>query len=149
MEVDENFKQIIPYLVFQHNDTYFMMHRRSDGFETRLHNKKTIGIGGHMRQEDMQKSSLFGWAEREFHEEIAYTGHLSITPLGIINDDSNDVGKVHIGLVLLLKGDSADISIKSELKSGKLIPLSECLAEKEDMESWSAYIIEYLQQTQQ
>lgn len=145
MEVDETYKQIIPYLVFKHDNTFFLMQRRSDGFEKRLHNKLTLGIGGHVRQEDMTKNSLYAWAKREFHEEVHYEGNLTITPLGMINDDSNEVGKVHIGCVFLLDGDSANISIKSELKSGILISLDECIQQKELMESWSSHIIEHLQ----
>jgi predicted NUDIX family phosphoesterase len=89
--------------------------------------------------------SIFDWARREFDEEISYKGSFSIKPLGILNDDSNEVGKVHVGIVLLLKGDSSAISIRSELKSGKLITKQECLAMKDRMETWSQMIIGQLQ----
>ena len=146
MEVDPAYKQIIPYLVFEHNNNYFLMQRRSTASETRLRNKLTLGIGGHIRQEDMeQENSLFAWATREFHEEVDYAGKLTVTPLGILNDDSDDVGKVHIGFVFLLSGDSSNIAIKSELKSGVLVPLSECIAQYELMESWSQFVVDFLQ----
>lgn len=154
METDPTYKQIIPYLVFKHNDTYFLMQRRSDSSETRLRNKLTLGIGGHIRQEDMSllrqgfegqaSNSLFAWALREFHEEVDYAGTLNVKPLGILNDDSDDVGKVHIGFVLLLEGDSSNITIKSELKSGTLVPLSECVAQHASMESWSQFVVNFL-----
>jgi len=145
METDPTYKQIIPYLVFTHQNNYFLMQRKSDASEARLRNKLTLGIGGHIRQEDMQHDSLFSWALREFHEEVDYAGKVSVKPLGILNDDSNDVGKVHIGFVFLLTGDVADISIKSELKSGVLVPLSECIAQKECMESWSQFVVDFLE----
>lgn len=145
METDPTYKQIIPYLVFKHEDAYFLMQRRSDSSETRLRNKLTLGIGGHIRQEDMQTNSLFAWALREFHEEVDYAGTLQVKPLGILNDDSDDVGKVHIGFVLLLEGDSSNIAIKSELKSGTLVPLSECVAQHASMESWSQFVVDFLQ----
>src|SRR5688500_6528957 len=107
METDPTYKQIIPYLIFQHDNNYFLMQRKSDASETRLASKLTLGIGGHIRQEDMTENSLFAWAMREFHEEVDYAGNIQVTPLGILNDDSNDVGKVHIGFVLLLTGDSS------------------------------------------
>ena len=156
METDPTYKQIIPYLVFEHNNTYFLMQRKSDASEARLRNKLTLGIGGHIRQEDMspyyaeaskglgRENSLFAWAMREFHEEVDYAGNLSVKPLGILNDDSNDVGKVHIGFVLLLTGDISNIAIKSELKSGTLVPLSECIAQRECMESWSQFVVDFL-----
>lgn len=145
METDPTYKQIIPYLIFKHEDRYFLMQRSAQASEKRLQNKYSLGIGGHVRYEDLQNgASLFDWARREFHEEIAYEGNLTISTLGIINDDTNEVGKVHIGLALLLEGDSANISIRSELQSGKLLSITECAAHYDNLESWSAYIFDYL-----
>src|SRR5690606_7557172 len=101
MEQDQRYKQIIPYLVFTHENKYFVMQRTSTTTEQRLKNKYSLGIGGHIRQEDMNGNSIFEWAEREFHEEVSYHGNLEIIPLGVLNDDTNDVGKVHIGFVFL------------------------------------------------
>jgi len=145
METNPAFKQIIPYLIFKYEHRYFLMQRQSKASETRLQNKYTLGIGGHIRQEDLQEgSSIFDWARREFHEEINYYGTLKITPIGILNDDSNEVGKVHIGFVLLLEGDSNQISIKSELKSGFLLPLDECQMLTHSMETWSQIAMKHL-----
>ncbi len=146
---EENFayKQIIPYLVFQHNDAYFLMQRKSGSSEQRLANKYSLGIGGHLREEDMQGATLFDWAQREFDEEINYSGNLEITPLGILNDDSNDVGKVHVGFVFLLKGDSADISIKSELQSGKLLTLTQCQEKYDAMETWTQLVFDFIKKS--
>lgn len=144
MEVNQNYKQIIPYLVFNHQDKYFLMQRQSGASEQRLKNKYTLGIGGHIRHEDMQTESIFDWSQREFHEEVSYNGTVSFEPLGVLNDDSNDVGKVHLGLVLLLKGDSRDIKVKSELKSGQMLTLEQMLPLVEHMESWSQTVYTFL-----
>lgn len=144
METDPRYKQIIPYLVFTADNRYFLMQRRPNASEQRLQNKFTLGIGGHIRQEDIGSNSLMDWARREFHEEVAYADSFSIEPLGILNDDSNSVGQVHIGFVLLLRGTTPNISVKSELKSGTLVSLEECLMHKEQLESWSAYVVDYL-----
>ena len=121
------------------------MQRQSSASEQRLRNKYSLGIGGHIRQEDMRNSAtLFEWAQREFHEEVSYDGDLAIQPLGILNDDSDDVGKVHLGLVLLLVGNSDKISIKSELKSGKLVTLATCNNYHTSMESWSQIVLSNL-----
>ena len=120
------------------------MQRRANASEKRLQNKYSLGIGGHIRQEDMQKKSIFTWAQREFHEEVDYQGNFAIKPLGILNDDSNAVGKVHLGFVLLLYGDSDNISIKSELKSGKLVSLAACITSVNSMESWSELVLNHL-----
>src|ERR1700721_936133 len=58
METDPHYKQIIPYLIFEHNNSYFLMQRQSKSSEKRLSNKLTLGIGGHIRKEDMEENSL-------------------------------------------------------------------------------------------
>ncbi|MBP6870085.1 hypothetical protein KBC04_04335 [Candidatus Babeliales bacterium] len=144
-EKDVSFKQIIPYMIFNFENKYFVMERKATASEQRLAGKLSLGIGGHMRQEDMEGKTIFDWAQREFEEEIIYTGNLTISTLGILNDDTNDVGKVHLGLVLLLKGDNDQIFIKDEHKSGVLLSKEECLEKFNRMESWSQLILPLLQ----
>jgi len=146
MEIDPVYKQIIPYLIFNYQDQYFLMQRRADASATALQNKFSLGIGGHIRQEDMKNNStIIDWAEREFHEEVEYTGNVTVEPLGILNDDSNLIGQVHIGFVFLLKGDSPEIKIKSEMKGGTLVSLDECTAFYNRMETWSQLVVDILQ----
>lgn len=144
MEQDPTYKQIIPYLIFNYQDTYFLMQRQAKATETRLKNKYSLGIGGHIRAEDIQGNDIAGWARREFKEEIEYNGTYSVSLIGILNDDSNPVGQVHIGFVYLLTGDSPDIKVKEELKSGQLTTLDECYTRYDDLESWSQIVLEYL-----
>lgn len=144
-EYDPTYKQIIPYLVFTHDNKYFLMQRRSTASETRLRNKFSLGIGGHVRQEDVTASTtIFDWARREFAEEIDYQDNFTIEPLGLLNDDTNEVGRVHIGLVLLVHGTTPNIAIKSELKSGILADYATCKAHFDDLEQWSQLVFEYL-----
>ncbi len=144
METDQNYKQIIPYLIFNFENKYFMMQRKSSASEARLQNKYSLGIGGHIRSEDITEFDIFSWAKREFAEEIEYNGNFEIEPIGILNDDSNDVGKVHTGFVFLLKGDSNKIKIRSELKSGNLLSLKECSKLYKNMENWSKLVFDFL-----
>jgi len=145
MEEDPTYKQIIPYLIFQCQDTYFLMQRKSTSSEQRLKNKYSLGIGGHMRQEDMQQAkTIFDWAYREFEEEIDYQGTFTIKTIGMLNDDSNPVGQVHVGLVLLLQGDSCAIKVRSELKSGQLLNAQQLQEFYPDMETWSQIIYDAL-----
>ena len=138
METDPGYKQIIPYLIFEHEGSFFLMQRKKDASEQRLQNKYSLGIGGHMRFEDLQQGSdLLSWAKREFEEEVSYEGVFQMAPLGILNDDSTEVGRMHIGIVMLLVGDSDKISVKSELESGNLISLPDCLDYVPYMEAWS------------
>ena len=120
------------------------MQRKAGSSEQRLASKYSLGIGGHLREEDIKGATLFDWARREFEEEINYSGNLEITPLGILNDDSNDVGKVHIGFVFLLKGNSKNISIKSELQSGQLLTVEQCQEKYSAMETWSQLVFNFI-----
>jgi predicted NUDIX family phosphoesterase len=143
-EEDPRYKQIIPYLIFKYTNELFVMQRRANASEKRLQSKYTIGIGGHIRQEDVKSNNIFDWANREFHEEVSYNEAMTIEPLGIINDDSNDVGKVHIGFVFLLHGHTNAIAIRSELKSGIMMHIDTCMALLPEFETWSQIALRHL-----
>ncbi|MFA5075312.1 MAG: hypothetical protein WC436_04385 [Candidatus Babeliales bacterium] len=143
-ETDTNYKQIIPYIVYKFEDKLFVMQRRSTASEVRLQNKLSLGIGGHIREEDIQSKTIFDWAKREFSEEIEFSGNFEIQPIGLLNDESNSVGQVHTGFVFLITGDSNKIKVKSELKSGELLNFNECESVYDQMESWSQIAFDYL-----
>lgn len=142
-EHDETYKQIISYLIFAYQDSIFVMERKKTASEQRLARKLSIGIGGHLRQEDTTQNDLLSWALREFHEEVFYQDSYSSQLLGIINDDSNSVGRVHLGIALLLTGSTPNIYIKDEHKSGQLINMH-ALADLNNFEAWSALILGFL-----
>ncbi|MFC1894787.1 hypothetical protein ACFLYH_02445 [Candidatus Dependentiae bacterium] len=144
METDTNYKQIIPYLVFNFEDKFFLMKRRSNASEVRLQDKYSLGIGGHIRQDDIEQKSIFDWAKREFQEEVNYSGKFEIEPIGLLNDESDFVGQVHAGFVFLLNGDSEKISIRDEHKEGSLLTLDECKQNYSKMESWSKFCFDFL-----
>ncbi len=149
-EEDERYKQIIPYLVYRYKNQYFLMQRSSKAGEQRLKNLYTLGIGGHVRESDLKlATNLFDLAQREFFEEINFVGNYTPIFLGILNDDSNSVGRVHLGLVFLLEGDSADISVKTELQSGVLMSLEQIAKLEESLEGWSKMLFSYLQKINQ
>jgi predicted NUDIX family phosphoesterase len=141
METDEQYKQIIPYLIFKHQNQFFVMERKAQATEKRLASKLSLGIGGHINAKDMSNNTIFSWAEREFHEEVTYKGTFTVTSLGILNDESNVVGKVHLGLVLLLTGNIDQISIKSEHKAGSLQPFNYLETVYEQLEPWSQLLL--------
>ncbi len=143
-ETNQLYKQIIPYMIFTFGDKYFVMQRKATASEQRLAGKLSLGIGGHMRQEDMNGKTIFDWAQREFEEEVSYSGKLDMKILGTLNDDTNEVGKVHLGLVLLAQGDNENIAIKDEHKSGVLLTKQECLDKFDQFEGWSQLILQFL-----
>lgn len=146
-EGDITYKQIIPYIIFKHNDNYFLMQRSSKSSDQRLADKYTLGIGGHLRPSDITNANVIEWGKREFEEEINYKGALNYEILGILNDDSNDVGKVHIGIVMCAIGDTQDISVRSELTLGTLVNLETCVAHFNRLETWSQHVVKFLQES--
>lgn len=146
VENDPSWQQVIPYLVFKHHDKFWLMKRTEKGGEARLHNLYSLGIGGHVRREDIEgKGSILDWAKREFEEEIDYQGEFQVIPLGLLNDDTNEVGQVHVGLVIILEGDSPEISIKEDHNQlGELLTLSEMEQYFDRMENWSQIVFETL-----
>jgi len=143
-ETNFGYKQIIPYVLFTFKEKIFVMQRKPNASEQRLASKFSLGIGGHIRQDDIQQNDIFEWAYREFHEEVNYSGALKYQSIGILNDDSSDVGKVHLGVILLINGDSAEISIKDEHKDGMLLNIDECSQLYENMENWSKICFDFL-----
>ena len=144
VETDTSVKQIIPYLIFNYQDKYFLMQRKSSASEVRLQNKYSFGIGGHIREKDIKGQTIFDWAKREFKEEVEYSGNFEIEPLGLLNDESDFVGQVHTGFVFLLKGDSDQIKIRDEHKEGKLLTLEEGKQFYASMENWSKFVFDFL-----
>jgi predicted NUDIX family phosphoesterase len=142
-ELDYTQKQIVSYIIFVYQENIFLMERSKNSCEQKLKNKFSLGIGGHLNKTDLQKDILL-WGMREFNEEVNYTNDFRIELLGIINDESNDIGKLHLGIVYLMKACSSKITIKSELKSGKLISLAECLSYHDKLESWSQLVIDFI-----
>lgn len=146
VENDPSVKQIIPYIVFQYQDKYLLMQRLEDHSEQRLANLYSCGIGGHLREEDLEEGEgILDWAKRELAEEVVYNGNLDFKVLGVLNDDSDAVGEVHLGVIIVAKGDSPQIKVKDEHKSGRLISLSEASKYYDQMENWSRIVFEHLQ----
>lgn len=84
------------------------------------------------------------WAKREFEEEVSYDGHYKTEFLGLLNHDANDVGLVHVGLVIRVLGDSGKIAIRDEHKLGKLVSLPQTGKSYKKMETWSQIVYDFL-----
>lgn len=144
-EVNTSYKQVIPYLIYKYQDQVFLMQRSAQASERRLQNKYSLGIGGHVRKGDLESAgSLLDLAKREFHEEVEQAGNYHAQFLGLLNDDSNAVGRVHSGLIYLLEGDSKHIKVKTEMQSGFLVKLKDLHKFVDSMENWSKIATEHL-----
>lgn len=141
MEEDEDYKQIIPYMIFKSKDELFLMQRGNNGGEKSLAEKYTLGIGGHIRKEDITSENIIDWGKREFEEEINYNGEFYKSKIiGLINDQNSKVGRVHLGIGILIEGEGNKISIKDEFQNGKMLNIKKCNDYFEKMEFWSQII---------
>ncbi|MCD6103046.1 MAG: NUDIX hydrolase [Thermotogaceae bacterium] len=101
-EQDESFQQIIPYVVMKNNGQILLLLRTSKQGEKRLHDKYSLGVGGHINNLDDQKpwNAFLKGMKREITEEVDVEIH-SIDYIGIINDTSTPVSRVHLGLLYI------------------------------------------------
>ncbi|MDF9411350.1 hypothetical protein E1B06_06395 [Brevibacillus laterosporus] len=150
-EEDQGFKQPIPYVVIRKGNELFMYKRLSGGGEARLHDKLSLGTGGHMNDE---KSSSFEEVLeinllRELEEELDIQAtDREFNTIGFINDDVEEVGKVHIGLLVTLDLDKdATVSVREiDQLEGKWTTIEELLQPDiyGRLESWSKFVVDVL-----
>ena len=141
-EQSPQYKQIIPYVVIRHDDSYFLLERTKKQTESRLHHKLSLGIGGHVNPDS---PTLLGGLQKELEEEVAVAGDYDVTFAGILNDDSTDVGRVHLGAVYVLEAMSDNVSIReTEKMTGSWIAKDELAALRERMETWSQIVYDEL-----
>jgi len=153
-EQDPSHKQIIPYSIFHHQGRYLCYTRGGSSGEKRLVAKRSIGIGGHINPVDQAQDGLgetlyFNGVEREIAEELVLEGEHPQRVIGLINDDSNDVGSVHLGVVHLFDLTSDAVrSNEAAIQDLTFVPLDELAAGREHLESWSRICIEHLTTSQ-
>ena len=129
-ETNFEMKQPIAYCILVNPElkkVYFYQRGSGENYnEKRLAGKISIGVGGHIEKQDVE-DPLLGSAVREVKEEVEYNGNLSEPKiLGYINDDSEEVGKVHFGIAYIFETDSTVIKPKDvEMFDGELINVGE------------------------
>ncbi len=145
VEDDPSFKQIIPYLIVRHTDRLFLFQRTAAGNEGRLRGLFSIGVGGHINRSDvLGATDLVGAGlRRELDEELVIHGSWRVRLVGVLNDDTNAVGRVHFGLVHVVDVDSPDVAVReSDVLAGRMASREDVLAVRERMETWSRLILE-------
>lgn len=149
-EEDPSFKQIIPYAVFRYGDKFLHYVRGGGGGEKRLASKGSIGIGGHINDSDFASASLdkgtyTNGVEREIDEELNISGSYTQEILGLLNDDSNEVGQVHLGVIHLVTLDSDQVSAgEAVIEDLQFLTLEELQERREDLETWSQICVDGL-----
>ena len=153
IETDPSFKQLIPYVVLKHGSDLFHYRRGSSGTEKRLQALRSIGIGGHICEEDtkpsvegsMRLDAYETGMRRELFEEVAIGCTWSEHFLGFINDDRTPVGSVHLGVVHLFELAAPSVRSREEaLADAGFASIVELAARANEFETWSQFVLEDL-----
>ena len=150
-------KQIIPYTLVQCGERILLTRRTKSGGEARLHDKHSIGIGGHVNPVDLEPSASPGpirnplpaGARREIGEELDVRGTYELRPVGLLNDDSNSVGAVHVGVVHVMRVEGTVEVREREQLEGRLVTPQELreLAERgANLETWTKLLLPHLEE---
>jgi predicted NUDIX family phosphoesterase len=150
-EENPNYKQPIPYVAIRRGDELFTYTRLQGGGEKRLHNQVSAGVGGHLN--DVEGEDFYGVVadglQRELEEELFINkDKLNLKTIGLINDDENPVGKVHLGMLVI--GDlplDEEVSVReTDQLKGEWIKI-EGLKKPDvydSLESWSQFVADIL-----
>ncbi len=152
-EKDPSYKQIIPYVIMACDGKYLSYVRGAKAGEKRLLGNMSIGIGGHINPIDADNSSLFAYlyenyltaVEREVAEEVSVeTGH-SDRIVALLNDDSNEVGSVHLGIVHYWVLNEPKVSKREQMITRMDFKTADELRKVRDtMETWSGLCVDKL-----
>lgn len=152
-EEDPTHKQLIPYALFHHKGKFLHYMRGKAGGEARLHAKRSLGIGGHINPEDERTDPLgmetyLAGVEREITEELVIVGGYTQRIVALLNDDSNDVGKVHLGVVHLFDLETDQVtSNEAAIADLKFSTIEEIQNDYYgSLESWSQFCADILPQ---
>lgn len=147
-EQDKRYKQLIPYVLLICNDKILRYRRGKGGQETRLHGLYSVGIGGHISEEDNELfSNAVGYQEgmrRELIEEVA-VDEVKEAVVAVINDDSTEVGYVHFGVVHIMHVANENVAgRRSGIVGPEFVPIVEAMKDPSGYESWSRFCMENL-----
>ncbi|HEX5176213.1 MAG TPA: hypothetical protein VFV83_04240 [Chthoniobacteraceae bacterium] len=149
-ETNGELKQIIPYVILTHEDRILHYVRGKKAGEQRLVAKGSIGIGGHMNDGDeglfaLDLDAYNAGVQREVGEELRLNTTFTNTAVALLNDDSNEVGRVHLGVVHVFRLDAPEVS-KGEAMITELqfLDRAELLRRRDAMETWSQHCVDRL-----
>jgi predicted NUDIX family phosphoesterase len=147
VEDDPSFKQIIPYVVFRCAGSVFCYTRGKSGGEARLRRRRSLGVGGHVAEEDADGRGTLDAYEmalrRELDEEVAVASPGVMRRVGLINDDATPVGQVHLGVVHLYDLERPEVSPREDaLAEPGFVPIARLVDDWDQFETWSRICIE-------
>jgi predicted NUDIX family phosphoesterase len=144
VETDPEFKQLIPYIVLKHGSNLFHYRRGATGTEKRLQALRSVGIGGHISEQDASggENAYLAGMMRELMEEVIIDCGWTEQTWGFINDDRTPVGSVHLGIVHLLELETEQVRAReATLADAGFAPLDELAAHTDAFETWSQFVL--------
>ena len=149
VETDETFRQIIPYAVIEQEGRVFLVERLKAGSEARLHNRLSIGLGGHINPGDHAnaRDPLEGALARELREEL-YIQAFFAEAVGLIHRAENEVERVHTGILYRVK-TPGEVRVRETHKlAGGFVTWDEVEKVEERLEGWSQAVFRFLRKTE-
>jgi predicted NUDIX family phosphoesterase len=146
-EQDKRYKQLICYALLICGDKILRYRRGKGGGEARLHGLFSVGIGGHISEEDhglFSKDLYRDGMKREMMEEVGLKAG-NEPAVAVINDDSTEVGQVHFGVVHVLRvPDESVAGRRSGIAGPEFIPMADAVKDPSGYETWSQLCLEHL-----
>jgi predicted NUDIX family phosphoesterase len=144
-EGDPTHKQLIPYVIVRDAGRVFLMHRTDAGGDPRLHGRASIGVGGHLNPVDDGDDALMTGLRREWSEELEADWEPDFELIGFLNDDTNPVGAVHLGVVFSVEAAGRAVDVREHHKLvGAFVEPHEVAASWDRLETWSQLVGEAL-----
>lgn len=151
-EQDPSFKQIIPYVLLVHEGRVLHYVRGKKAGEQRLVSKGSVGIGGHMNDSDeglfaLDKDAYLEGVRREVCEELNVQTKFENRIMALLNDDTTEVGQVHLGVVHVFNLETDDVQKREAMITNlAFLNREELLARRDSMETWSQICVDALDQ---
>ena len=147
-EANPQFRQIIPYVLVNYHGKYLTVTRQVTQTETRLHNKVSLGIGGHINPVDGNPSNVLdAGLRRELSEELATDNPPGLTDLelvGLICDNADEVSRVHLGVVMRWQAIEPIRIRETDKMDGSYLTLYEIRSHYDRLENWSRLVYDHL-----
>jgi predicted NUDIX family phosphoesterase len=151
-ETNPAYKQIIPYALIAFEKTVLHYVRGKKAGEQRLVAKGSVGIGGHMNEADeslfaMDEEAYRAGVEREVNEEIKIDTPFEDRIVALLNDDSTEVGRVHLGIVHIFKLKEPKVQKREAMITGlTFLTKQELMTRRESLETWSQICVDAIEQ---
>jgi predicted NUDIX family phosphoesterase len=149
-EHDPSRKQIIPYALFHHAGRFLRYVRSKGSGEQRLASKSSLGIGGHINTDDaeaasLERSTYMAGVDREIAEELSIEGAWTQRIVALLNDDTTEVGRVHLGVVHLVELESDRVRPNEEsITELEFLTPAQLREGRDRLESWSQICLDGL-----